>query len=161
MIEKKLRTKKTMLFNELCDMIWKGKQLTYIDGIGVTNIQDNQFFLDYIDWIASYNYIDYISDHEFVRKNKLMDRWTMEDIKKEISKVKKIVSTYEKMTDWQRKVLAISVTIKHNEKLINNYDNTLRTCKPSHKHIYIDAKKRCQATIERLSNILINEKVTA
>lgn len=156
MIERKIRTKKAMLFYELCEMVWKGKQLTYIDGIGITNVQDNQFFLDYIDWINSNNYIDYVSDYEYTRKNKLMERWTMNDIKKEINKVKRILSVYEKMNDYQRKVLAIGVMIKHNERIMNNYDNALLTCKPSHKHIYIEAKKRCQETIERLNNILVS-----
>lgn len=69
-----------------------------------------------------------------------------------------MISKYEKMNPWQRKVLAISNRINHCHDLINKYETKLLGIKEIDKRqLYIDVIKQCKKTIKIFENILVQE----
>lgn len=156
MIERKLYTKKAKLFYELIDLVDKGRKLTYYDGIWTVNMTDNDYFINYLEWIRKNSYIEYVSEYEYIRKNKLMNKWTINDIKNEINKINKVVTKYEKMNDCQRKILAASERINHCNNLIIKYENMLKQCEDEERRIiYMNTITNCKETINKMNEILV------
>ena len=149
---------KSKLWKELTALIYKGRELTFVDGVWSVNTKDNEYFLNYIELINTNNYIKEINEYSHYMNNKLMERMTTKEIQAEINKVKQMISKYEKMNPWQRKVLAISNRINHCHDLINKYETKLLGIKEIDKRqLYIDVIKQCKKTIKIFENILVQE----
>lgn len=161
MIEIKKYTNKIKLWAELTDLIWKGKKLTFIYGIGQVNEKDNNYFLDLGEYIVSNNYLEYIDNNHFTRKNKIMDRMTQKEIKEKIFTINKIVSLYANMNEFQRLTMAVSTRMTQLNNLKVKYYNKLENEKPEHKYIYHNAIANINTEILKIENKLMQAQQTA
>jgi len=143
MVEKTLYTEKAKLWRQYTSLVWEGKELTYIGGIGMVNMQDNEMFLNTMDEIIRNNYIKDVSVNEFTRNNRQADRMTITQIKELIFNTEKVVSVYRNMAECTRKALAICTMINHYQKYINEYETRVETKKEYYlKEIIQDMKNK-------------------
>lgn len=146
-IEKTLYTEKAKAWKELTETVWAGKEITFYHGIGIVNFKDNETFLNALDKIQENNYIEDVSETQFARKNKLMDKMTIAQIKAETHKYQQLQNVYQQMHDSARKALATGVMINHYEKHIKKYELKFESTKDA---IYLDAVNRLKKDIENL-----------
>lgn len=149
MIRKTLTSPKGKLFNELGKLVWEGKELTFIGGIGAVNNDDNNYFINYIEYISSNNYIKDINDYSYYMMNKMIDRMTIKEIKEELHKVKKKVEVYRKMSETTRIQLAISQRLNDIDKFIRQYESKMYS-DSQYRYIYMESINKLKSEKDRL-----------